>query len=106
MQRLDVTGLPAVPSAAAAAFYSAWLGQAQAILATGEALALVFPPVGHEHTGWRLSAVQTLALENAPARVNAVASDDPAGITAALAYLAAADGITGQYLPLDSVGAG
>jgi len=106
MQRLHVTGLPDVPSAAAASFYSEWLGQAQANLAKGEALALIFPPAGHEHTGWRLSAVQTLARESAPARVNAVASDDPAAIAAALAYLAAADGVTGQYLPLDSVGAG
>jgi len=104
MQRLDITGLPEGPSAAAAAFYGEWLGRAQAMLAGGEHLTLVFPPAGHEHTGWRLSAVQSLALESAPAR--AIASDDEAAIAAALAYLAAADGVTGQYLPLDSVGAG
>ncbi len=106
MQRLHVTGLPEAPSAAAALFYSQWLGQAQAMLAKGDALALVFPPASHEHTGWRLSAVQALARESAPARVNAVASNDPAAIADALAYLAAADGVTGQYLPLDSIGAG
>ena len=106
MQRLDITGLPEGPSAAAVAFYGAWLGRAQAMLAGGSSLTLVFPPAGHEHSGWRLSAVQSLALESAPARVNAVASDDAAGIAAALAYLAAADGVTGQYLPLDSAGAG
>jgi hypothetical protein len=50
--------------------------------------------------------VQTLAREAAPLRVNAVAGSDPAAIEAALAYLAAADGVTGQYLPLDSAGAG
>ena len=58
MQRLHVTGLPEAPSAAAALFYSQWLGQAQAMLAKGDALALVFPPASHEHTGWRLSAVR------------------------------------------------
>ena len=105
MQRLDVTDLPDVPSAAAAVFYSEWLGQVQAKLAQGS-LALVFPSAGHDHAAWRLSAVQTLARENAPARLNAIASDDPAAIAEALDYLGAADGITGQYLPLDSVGAG
>ena len=106
MQRLDITGLPEGPSAAAAAFYGEWLGRAQAMLAGGEHLTLVFPPAGHEHTGWRLSAVQSLALESAPARANAVAGDDAAAISSALAYLAAADGVTGQYLPLDSAGTG
>lgn len=106
MQRLNVTGLPDVPSAAAALFYSEWLGQAQAILAKGDALGLIFPPAGHQHTSWRLSAVQTLARESAPLRVNGVASDDPKAIAEALAYLAAADGVTGQYFPLDSDGAG
>jgi len=106
MQRLDITGLPPVPSAAAAAFYAEWLEPAARLLASGEGLTLVFPPAGHEHSAWRLSAVQSLAREHAPARINAVASDDEVGIAAALAYLAAADGVTGQYLPLDSVGAG
>lgn len=105
MQRLDVTGLPGVPSAAAAMFYGEWLARAQALL-SGDSLVLVFPPAGHEHAGWRLSAVQTLARESAPSRVNAVASDDEAATAAALAYLAAAEGVTGQYLPLDSAGAG
>lgn len=105
MQRLDVAGLPGAPSAAAAAFYGEWLDRIEAMLAGG-ALALVFPPAGHEHTAWRLSAVQTLARENAPTRLNAIASDDPAAIAEALAYLSGADGITGQYFPLDSIGAG
>ena len=105
MQRIDVTGLPGTPSAAAAVFYGEWQERVQTALAKGS-LALVFPPAGHEHGAWRLSAVQTLAREMAPARLNAIASDDETAIAAALAYLAAADGVTGQYLPLDSVGAG
>jgi hypothetical protein len=42
----------------------------------------------------------------APRRINAVASDKEAGIASALAYLSGADGLTGQYLPLDDAGAG
>jgi len=66
MQRLDITGLPPVPSAAAAAFYAEWLEPAARLLASGEGLTLVFPPAGHEHSAWRLSAVQSLAREHAP----------------------------------------
>ena len=50
--------------------------------------------------------VQVLARELAPRRVNAIASDSAASIDAALAYLNAADGVTGQYLQLDDAGAG
>ena len=103
MVRLEINGLPDLPSAAAAAFHRDWLDLAKA--ATDD-LTLVFPPADHTHTGWRLAAVQSLAREHAPLRVNAIASDDPAAIAGALAYLAAAEGVTGQYLPLDSAGAG
>jgi len=67
---------------------------------------LVFAPADHTHRGWRLAMVQGLAREHAPLRVNAVESDDEAAIAAAEVYLAAADGVTGQLLPLDSAGAG
>lgn len=103
MVRLDITGLPVLPSAAAAVFHGEWMTKAAGI---AEALTLVFPPADHTHTGWRLAAIQTLAREAAPQRINAVASDDPAAIRAALAYLESADGLTGQYLQLDSAGAG
>lgn len=109
MRRLDITGLPDRPSDAAAAFHGAWLPQAASMLdpsRDGENLTIVFPGGDHTHTAWRLAAVQSLARESAPARINAVASSDPAAIDAALAYLAGADGVTGQYLPLDSAGAG
>lgn len=109
MVRLEVTGLPERPSEAAAVFYGEWMDKAKALLAppcSGEDLTLIFPPADHTHRGWRLAAVQTLAREAAPLRINAVASDDPAATTAALAYLATAEGLTGQYLPLDSAGAG
>jgi hypothetical protein len=47
----------------------------------------VFPAADHSHRGWRLAAVQGLAREHAPRRVNAVASDDEAAIAAAARYL-------------------
>ena len=72
----------------------------------GEDLLIIFPPADYTHRAWRLAAVQGLARELAPIRVNAVASDDEAAIAAALHYLANAPGVTGQYWPLDVEGAG
>ena len=54
----------------------------------------------------RLAVVQGLARDLAPCRVNAFATDNEAGIAAALDWLASADGVTGQYWPLDAEGAG
>jgi hypothetical protein len=104
MARLDVVGLPEGALAAAAVFHAEWLARAQA--ARDSDLLLVFPPADHTHRGWRLATVQGLAREHAPLRVNGVASADPAAIAAAEAYLAGAEGLTGQYLPLDGAGAG
>ena len=72
----------------------------------GEGLILIFPPADHTHRAWRLAAVQGLARQLAPLRVNAVVSDNDAAIAESAAYLAAAPGLTGQYLPLDGTGAG
>lgn len=106
MALLRVSGLPTAASAATAAFHADWLDQAVALLEPGDDLVLLFPPADHTHTAWRLAAVQSLAREHAPLRVNGLASSDEAAITAALAYLSAADGVTGQLLSLDSAGAG
>ena len=109
MALLRVGPLPGEALAASARFHADYLPTVLAALAdrpTDEALALVFAPADHSHRGWRLSVVQGLAREHAPRRVNALASDDEAAIAAAARYLAAADGVTGQYLVLDGVGAG
>ena len=106
MSALEVGVLPEPALAAAAAFHGAVLPGIRAALAAGTApLTLVFAPADHTHRGWRLAAIQALAREYAPLRINAVAAADPAAIAAACAYLAAADGVTGQLLPLDSQGA-
>ena len=107
MAVLEVQPLPDLPSAAAAAFHLEYLPRAAALLGDGaQCLTLMFNAADHTHSGWRLAAVQTLAREHAPARANAIAGGTASTIKAALAYLDAADGVTGQYLLLDDVGAG
>jgi len=108
MAAYAVGALPDEPLAAAAAFHGAILPRIIAQLGSAAPvhLTLIFAPADHPHRDWRSAAVATLAREMAPVRINAVVSADPAAITAALAWLDAAPGITGQYLPLDSAGAG
>lgn len=105
MVLLRVGALPAEALAAAAQFHAAVLPRALAELKGGKGLVLVFDPADHTHRAWRLAAVQSLARQYAPLRVNALASDDERAIAAALKYLAVAEGVTGQYLPLDGNGA-
>jgi hypothetical protein len=107
MARLAVPPLPELPSAAAVEFHRTVMPQAAELL-SGEVqyLTLLFAPADHTHRTWRLAAVQALAREHAPARVNAIASEGGTGVSAALTYLEAAEGVTGQYLPLDDAGAG
>ena len=68
------------------------------IRATGDDCAVLFDHADHSHHAWRLAAVQQLARDAAPARVNAVVGNDDAAIAELLAYLAAAPGVTGQLL--------
>jgi len=104
---LDVGPLPESALAAAARFHAEVLPRAQAALIGGaDPLTLVFAPADHTHRAWRLAAVQALAREHAPRRVNALASADPAAIDSARRWLESAPGVTGQLLPLDSHGAG
>ena len=102
MNLARITDLPSEPLAAAARFH----GEVVPTLPLDADLLLVFAPADHTHREWRAAAVAALARAHAPRRINAVASDNEAGIASALAYLAGADGLTGQYLPLDDAGAG
>lgn len=92
---VEAGGLPESPLDAAAAFHARILPQAR--LAHGDVV-LAFDHADHTHDGWRLVAVQELAREAAPRRVNAVAGPAGAEREAVLAYLAAAQGVTGQVL--------
>jgi hypothetical protein len=106
MALLRVGALPGEALAASVQFHAVVLPRVLAELDRGVMLTLVFEPADHTHRAWRLAVVQELARRHAPLRVNAVASDDEDAIAAARAYLDAADGVTGQYLPLDGNGAG
>ena len=111
MARFDVGPLPGEALAAAADFHARVLADIRAVLAQArDHLTIVFPAADHTHRAWRLAAVQGLAREHAPLRINAIesgdATGDEAGITAALAWLGTAPGVTGQLLPLDATGAG
>lgn len=103
---LHIGDLPETALDAAAAFHGEPLARARVALA-GEcdALVLVFPPAPHDHAGWRKAAIADLARAAAPKRVNALAGSDPQALSAALAWLENAPGITGQLLAIDAAGA-
>jgi hypothetical protein len=108
MTLFSVGPLPDDALGAAAQFHAQVLpGVSEALRSTSSPqFTLVFPPADHTHRNWRLAVVQGLARQHAPLRVNGVESDDDVAINAAAAYLASADGVTGQFLPLDGAGAG
>ncbi len=104
MALLRIEGLPDAPLDAAAAFHADWLARARRHCLVDASTVLVFAPADHTHRGWRLAAVQELARAAAPHRVNAVASASDAAIAESAGYLDRAEGVTGQYLPLDDAG--
>jgi hypothetical protein len=106
MGMLRVGPLPPDALTASVQFHATVLPRVLSELERGESVTLVFAPADHAHRAWRLAVVQGLARQYAPLRVNAVVSDDEQAITAAVRYLASAEGITGQLLPLDGNGAG
>jgi hypothetical protein len=104
MRVVRVEGLPQAPLDAAAAFHGTWLPLLNPT-PVGEDLLLVFPPADNTHRSWRVAAVQELAREATPLRVNGVAIASEAAISSAMSYLAKAPGVTGQYWLLDAAGA-
>lgn len=96
MERIDARDLPTGALDAAAAFHARIVPQARALAACD--LAILFAPADHRHAGWRAAAIGELARAAAPARVNAVVSDNAEMIGQICAYLAAAPGVTGQVL--------
>ena len=96
-----VEGLPAAPLDAAAQFHREHVESVRRAVSAADAVALVFPSAGHEHRAWRLAAVQELAREASPKRVNAVVGEGEAAIVEAVGFLEASPGITGQLLTVD-----
>jgi hypothetical protein len=62
----------------------------------------VLPEADHTHGEWRLATARMLARELAPRRVNLVGCDTSALTQGFADYLAAAPGVTGQYLPANT----
>jgi hypothetical protein len=62
---------------------------------------MVFPVAAYDHRGWRLAAVQDLAREAAPRRVNGVVGNQERAVATTLDWLAQAPGITGQLLAVE-----
>ncbi len=107
MAIFEIQTLDSVPTAAAARFYSHYLPMiALQIEISPPVLTILFPDADHTHHSWRLAAIQALARESVPSRVNGIAGNDGPAQLAAVRYLETAPGLTGQYFPLDGAGAG
>jgi len=98
---LWIDDLPEGALDAAARFHSRDLPRARKALCDADAVALIFALAPYDHRGWRLAAVQDLAREAAPKRVNGVTGDDGQAIAETVAWLEQAAGITGQLLAVD-----
>lgn len=105
-QSVWIEDLPESALEATEVFHSAWRERFETLLGKADDLAVILPGAPHDHLDWRKAAARDLARAHAPKRVNIVVGDDRSAIAAALAYLAAAPGVTGQVLPVDGAGAG
>ncbi len=106
MKRVVVDDLPPEPLAAAGVFHQYWLPRVEAILEGGANVMVALAPADHTHREWRRAIAAGLARAHAPRRVNVVAGEGELLLDVTEAYLAAAPGVTGQYLEGDGTGAG
>ena len=102
MTRIDARDLPAASLDATVEFARTFLNKARQ--ASGDVIVL-FAPADHTHAGWRKAAIEELAREAAPRRVNAVVAPDETAANEVLDYLARAHGVTGQVLELAAASA-
>jgi hypothetical protein len=104
---LRLQDLPDEALEAAATFHGSILPFLETMLSQSSGvLTIALNPADHTHRDWRVAAVRQLARKHAPNRVNLVAAASEAALVAADRYLEGAEGVTGQYLPLDDAGAG
>ena len=101
MKRIVALDLPEQALGAAAAFHVRILPLVRH--AAEEDIVILFAAADHTHEGWRRAAVQELAREAAPCRVNAIAGGDAASTELICAYLEKAPGVTGQVLAADAL---
>jgi hypothetical protein len=92
--------LPEAPLDAAARFYRELVPAIRHRLRAAHDVVILFAPADHAHQKWRLAAIQELAREAAPVRVNAVVAAEGVqeDCTATMQFLHEAPGITGQLL--------
>jgi len=97
---LEATGLPSAPLDAAAHFHAELVPTIRRSFGKAANVVIVLRLADHAHDAWRLAAIQELAREAAPCRVNAVvgSAGDPDGTGEAIAFLHDSPGITGQIL--------
>lgn len=98
---VSARGLPDAPLDAAERFHATVVQPVRALMASLGAVVVLFDTADHTHENWRVAAIQELAREAAPGRVNAIAGADPTAIDQAIAWLAQAPGVTGQILQVD-----
>ncbi|ARU16306.1 Rossmann fold domain-containing protein [Croceicoccus marinus] len=108
---LEIELAGADPLAAAAVFHQHHLPQAVALVAEGcRSIVLRFDHAEPKPHRWREEAIAALARAAAPARVNAVApalaAPDEDAMRAAIAFLHANGGVTGQLLIAGTLGGG
>ncbi|MWV28527.1 Rossmann fold domain-containing protein [Aurantiacibacter rhizosphaerae] len=97
--RIEARALPDAALDAAAAFHARILPEARR--AAGNDMVLLFDPADHTHETWRRAAVEELAREAAPCRVNGVVGGGADGVTSLCEYLHNAPGVTGQVFAVD-----
>jgi hypothetical protein len=101
---VDAKGLANSPLDAAADFYARIVPAIREAMARSSDLAIVFDPADHSHSAWRLAAVQEIAREAAPCRVNGLVASrsNLNGTAQALQFLHDSPGISGQLLTVDA----
>lgn len=92
--RITARALPDVPLDAAAAFHSRIVPLVRSEV--GRDIAILFDHADHAHDSWRNAAIEELAREAAPCRLNAVIGSDGQDAEDVCAFLDLAPGVTGQ----------
>ena len=67
----------------------------------GNDVVMLFDPADHTHLHWRKAAVEELAREAAPCRVNGAVGGSSGDMKALCEYLDNAPGVTGQLFRMD-----
>ena len=99
---IRIGNLPENPLEASLLFYNQYVPKAANTLTGGvDHLVFILPPADATHDDWRRAVARDLGRTYAPKQVSIIGGGDRASVDEVLAYLRAAPGITGQYLPLN-----